>query len=167
MNSTLDINTERGRKFALDQKVAVEIVFGPAYAHRFKFTSDEGPAAADGIILHNDVIAGVVEIKSRPDMTHERLMGERNGEWLLTKQKLDDLQSLSRLLRVPGFGFLYLPASELVLAIRLTSADGTVCCHFREEKTRTQATCNGGVAWRANAFIDMRGSRIYRKAQPC
>lgn len=162
MNAALDINTPKGREAAADQQRATDLVFKNSAAHSFIHTAMDDAAAVDGFIVKDGIAVGVAEIKSRYDMNYAQLMMERDGEWLLTHQKLLDLQRVSQLLRLPGYGFIYLKQDEMVLAVQLTNSNGDIVCKYRVENTATQRTINGGTAHRDNAFIDVSKSRIYR-----
>ena len=159
--TTLDINSPRGRIAAADQLRAVEIVFGGANGFNFFSTATDDAAAIDGFVVHLGIINAVAEIKSR-DCTYENLMGPFKGEWLLSHQKLLDVQAISRLLRIPGYGFLFLVPSDMVLVLTLTNSLGTIVCRHREELTATKKSCNGGSIQRNNAYIDVSGAKIYR-----
>lgn len=161
--TSLDINTPRGRIAAQDQENAARIVFGESSgSNRYKFvrTSDTDRAAVDGIVFRDWTISSVCEIKSR-DCDYDTLMNEFHGEWLLTYQKLLDLQKVCQLLCVPGYGLLYLKGSQEVVVLKLVNESGHIACKFRIQRTETQATCNGGKAIRENAYIDVRGGRVY------
>ena len=160
--TTLDINSPRGRIAAADQLRAVEIVFGGANGFNFFSTATDDAAAIDGFIVRSNIITGVAEIKSR-DTSYETLLGQYHGEWLLTFQKLLDLQKVSQLLKIPGYGLLYLIPSDMVLVLTLVNSLGTIVCRHREELTATQRTCNGGSIQRNNAYIDVSGAKIYRR----
>jgi hypothetical protein len=167
MNPALDINTPRGRISVQDQHRAAAIVFRNRDGFDFISTADDDSSAVDGFIVREfdgprRIVTGVAEIKSR-NASYETLMGSFGGEWLLTHQKLLDIQSVSRLLRVTGYGFLFLKQSGCVLVVTLTNADGAIVCKHREDRTETQATCNGGTATRENSYIDVIGAMVYRE----
>ena len=161
--STLDINTPKGREAAADQQRAAEIVFRSSAAHSFVHTAMNDAAAIDGFIVKDGIAVGIAEIKSRYDMNYAQLMVDRAAEWLLTHQKLLDLQKVSQLLRLPGYGFIYLKQEGMVLVVQLTNAEGEIICKYRVENTATQRTINGGVANRDNAFISVVNAKIYRE----
>jgi hypothetical protein len=163
--TALDINSPRGRIAAADQLRAVEIVFGGANGFNFFSTATDDAAAIDGFIVRNSVITGLAEVKSR-DMDYETLLGKYHGEWLLTFQKLLDIQKVSQLLHIPGYGLLFLIPSDMVLVLTLTNSLGTIVCRHREELTATKKTCNGGSIQRNNAYIDVSGAKIYRGNKP-
>jgi hypothetical protein len=85
------------------------------------------------------------------------------GEWLVTHQKLLDLQSVSRLLEIPSYGLLFHVPSNCVVVVTITNSEGEFVCRHREEDTKTQRSCNGGQALRRNSFIDVRGAKVYRE----
>ncbi len=163
MTAGLDINSARGRVAAADQLRATQIVFTRSARFTFLQTDNRDKAAADGFITRDGFIIGVAEVKSRPGLTIEKMMGEFHGEWILTNQKLLDIQTISRLLAIPGYGLVYLPDSRLVLLVDLIDKDGLIICKHREAMTTTQATCNGGLATRKNSYIDLTKAKIYRE----
>lgn len=162
MSQTLDINTERGRLAAADQLRATEIVFGSDHEFAFLSTAMTGAAAADGFIVKSGTVTGIAEVKSR-DMDYAKLFGGFKAEWLVSFQKLLDVQSLSKLLRIPSYGLLYLVPSAMVLVVRFTDSSGDIVCQYRVEETKTKASCNGGQAIRENAFIKMDKAKIYKE----
>jgi len=162
MAANLDINTDRGRVAAALQHRAADIVFSRSESHCFIHTSDTDCAAVDGFIVAAGFIAGFAEIKSR-DSTYNNFMTAFKGEWLLTHQKLLDIQAISKLLRLPGYGMIYLVPDEIVLVLQLTDKDGIITCKYRTAHTETQRTINGDVANRLNAFINVSSAKIYRQ----
>lgn len=161
MNSRLDITTERGKKAFEDQLEAMKIVFKHSQGnHFFAHTAGDDAAPIDGFVIKDGFVLAAAEVKSR-DMSHGQLFGQFKGEWLLTLAKLHDMAKLSGILRIPGYGFLYLMPSRMVLAQKLCNDKGEIICEYRTEQTETQATCNGGKANRLNAFIQMQSARTY------
>lgn len=161
MNGAIDILTPRGRIAAQDQLEAAEIVFRHSTNIWFVHTPTDDAAAVDGFIIKDNCAHALAEIKSR-DNTLEDMMQKFGGKWLLTHQKLLDIHALSRLMRIPAFGFVYLKPSACVLAVRLTDKTGLIVCRYKILATETAATCNGGLARRENAFIDVSQAKIYK-----
>lgn len=160
--SQLDINTKKGREAAAEQATAIYIVLCNLDARYQIFpTRDTQAAKIDALIIRDNCLAGIVEIKSRK-MSLDTLFKSFNAEWLLTYQKLWDMASLSELLNVPGWGWLYLQEERVVLVIQLTDDRGIIVCRHRSADTETQRTCNGGKIVRQNAYIDMKQARQYR-----
>lgn len=152
----LDCVTPRGQIATADQMCAVRAVLATRKpGTTFANTSLEGAAVVDGFFVNRagDVVA-VAEVKTR-EMTEHQFWGEFKGTWLITHQKLLDIQTISRLLVIPSYGILYLKPSGVVLFRQLTNKAGEFVEEFQIERTATQATCNGGVAHRVNAFIPM------------
>lgn len=162
MSDGLDINTERGREAAALQLEAMEIVAAYNPELVVLHTPLDGPAACDCLLGNTSgQLVGVAEVKARMDMTLQTLLGSRNAEWLVTASKLTQLQRLAAMLDVPGFGFLYLVRSGLVLKVTLCDDAGTLVAPVRFEVTETQRTINGKRATRLNAFISMSGASRY------
>ena len=152
----LDCNTDRGRIATADQVDAVQAVLASRNpGTTFASTALDASAVVDGFfVTANGVIAALAEVKTR-ETDEKTFWIQFNGEWLVTEQKLIDIQTISRLLVVPSYGILYLKPSRVVLFKQFTDKFGDWKIVFRTEQTATQATCNGGVANRVNAFIKM------------
>lgn len=164
-NATLDINTPKGRQSYADQLKAVQIVYRHAPdTMSFVHTAGDDAAPIDGFLIKNGTVSGVAEIKSR-NMTREQLFGRFQGEWLLTFQKLKDMGNMCSILRVNGYGLLYLIPSRIVLAVQLCSFTGGIVCQHRIDRTETRATINGGIANRVNAYIQMNQAKEYHDPQ--
>jgi hypothetical protein len=62
---------------------------------------------------------------------------------------------------VPLYGFLYFPDSKALLIKKIIEKSGEITA--RELKhTNTQATVNGGIAHRLNAFIPMNDAMLLK-----
>lgn len=152
----LDIRTERGQETIRHEERAVEIFRKHYPEMRYAQTPKSAPAIVDAVLIGSDnALVGVVEQKSR-DMTFETLASWGN-EWLVTKKKVLQSRELAMGLCVPLVGFLYLIPEDALVVQRIANADGSRACPIRSEKTMTQATVNGGVAYRENCFIDVSG----------
>lgn len=160
---SLAILTEEGQKAADDQILAVDIILSnPAYlGTQFIFTAMDDSAAVDGIFVRENEIKAVAEIKTRYGLTEEEFFTKFKGEWLLTFEKMMRIRLASDLLRVPGFGILFLKDSGVVLMKELSTKHGLLHDGYRKKLTETQATINGGTAVRENAFIEMREAKRY------
>ena len=149
----LDINTPKGQRTLEQERQVASILLemGLTYWN----TNKRGDAPVDAVLTKGTNVMYVAETKCR-DTDKRTLMNVWHGEWLVTYQKLLELSECSRLLRVPALGLLYLTKDPLLAVVRLTDKHGEFLPRIRIERTTTQATCNGGVANRVNAFIDMR-----------
>ena len=114
------------------------------------------PAAIDGMLVKSGTtrIMRVVETKCR-DMTMKDLFGRFGGTWLITHNKIKALAEAAKIFGVPGTGLLYLVPDKLVLAVRICDEEGRFAHNFEVKHTATQATVNGGIAHRDNAFVPM------------
>ena len=155
---TLDITTPRGRVAAQDQHDALSIL-SKAMGVNFIETSDTDRAYVDAFAVRDSKIVAAFEVKSR-DMTEAQL-SRFGDEWLVTFEKVLTGINVAYSLAVPFFGLLYLVPEKKLKLIQISDKDGKATCKFRVDKTETQATCNGGLAIRANAFIDMREAKGY------
>lgn len=161
----MDVLTERGQKFTEEAMNAVAIFEKNCPAYKIVHTDVTRPVLIDGIIVTkkpNDIrqIVSVVEIKCR-NMTREQLRGPYSNEWLLTFEKLEKARALCDLLEVPLYGLLYLIPDKRLLIKELYSNGRFDDAFIRAERTMTQATCNGGIANRLNAYITMKDAVEY------
>ena len=149
----LDINTKLGQKSLKDEQRMLEYI-----QNKFNVDIIETPkyksSACDGFICQNSRIAGLFESKCRYDMDSD-LLKKRNS-WLITHQKLLECQMISKLLRVPFIGFLYLDLDQTVYSCKITNSDGDFIIEYDIKKTITKKTINGGEIIRENAFIPVK-----------
>lgn len=157
----MDVLTPKGQQTIEDEKEAVRIfnLHHPdiIYCHTPK--TRESPV--DALLMRRNEIIGVVETKCRYDMTHEQFIFHRNGEWLVTFEKLIAARDIAAKLTVPLIGFLYLVQDRVLLVRGLTDSDGRWVVEMSMRKTETQATVNGGKVVRANAYVH------FADAKPC
>lgn len=158
----MDILTPRGQETAADERAAALLWEGQFEDCRYVPTPKHKPASVDALLLSRGVLRGVAETKCRYSMTTNQFFHTFKGEWLVTMDKLVKAANVAAGLGVPLYGFLYLVDERVLITKRLTDDAGLFDCAFRCERTETQATCNGGTACRANAFLDMNGANMYR-----
>lgn len=157
--TNLDILSERGAESARQEEIAAKI-----YEHKYPFVSyvstpKDKPCVVDAILSTEKKVIAVVECKCRQS-TKEEFETRFRNEWLVTKRKIDDAIDFAEKLYVPMVGFLYLIPSKVLLVKKIFDPDVGFTCNIRHEKTRTQATINGGIALRENSFIDMTGAKV-------
>lgn len=123
----------------------------------------DSPAPVDGMLVKSGTtrIFRAAEAKCR-DMSMRDLFGKFGGTWLITHQKIKDLAEAARLYGVPGTGLLYLVPDKLVLAVKICDERGRFLHDLDVKRTATQATVNGGIAYRDNAFIPMINAAEFR-----
>lgn len=156
---SLDIATPRGQATLGHEERAVEIFMRHHPEYIYAETPKNKPGAVDALLIEGQLVRAVVEQKSR-DMTLDTLQAW-NYEWLVTADKIRIAADIARSLCVPFLGFLYLIPEDALLVKRIANADGTLVAGIREEFRETQATVNGGKAFRKNAMIDMSGARWF------
>jgi hypothetical protein len=156
----LDINTPKGQESLAQERKLLE-AFSSSMGWQIIETDKEQPAQVDGFLVENKTIVGVFEAKCRKATIKQ--MENWGSEWLLTHQKLLDGIEISRRLRVPFYGLIYLLNDGVGVYIKLTDNTGTLLpeVKIRVENTETQATINGGKVVRANAYIDLSTSYIF------
>jgi hypothetical protein len=149
----LDINTTKGQ-ISLSQEEQMLDTLRLAYPdHQFYSTPKQKAAPYDGIIVQDDVIAGIYESKCR-NLTRAQLRGY-DDQWILTAAKFLKCIERAREIFVPFYAFVYLVPDRTVLVLQITDEHGNILPEYTIEKTETQATCNGGTALRDNAYIDV------------
>lgn len=155
---TLDIFSEKGQESVCQEQKAI-FLFQDAYPDwKYIETPKYSPCAADGFLAKNNVLCGVVETKCR-DMTIQKF-DEYEREWLITMQKIIDCVKIAESLHIPLFGFLYLIPSKMLLIQKIWDNKQGFIINFSVVKSQTQATINGGVAVRSNAYIKMNDATI-------
>jgi hypothetical protein len=156
MMTNLDVNTKRGQKSLEYEQRSVWLFENKYPQMTYAQTPKDSSAAVDAVIVNGRDIVGVVEQKSR-NMTYRQLCNW-DKEWLVTKSKIDNGRNAALSLGVPFIGFLYLIPDDLLLMQFITTKEGTYVPEIRYEVTATQATINGGLIERENAFISMNGA---------
>jgi hypothetical protein len=158
----MDILTPKGQKTVEEEDDAASL-FEAAYpGYLYIRTPKDKPSPVDAIIARDGVATAVAECKCR-HMTLDRLKFGFKWEWLVTNQKIVEGVQASNLLSIPYVGFLFLLPERVLLMQKIYDPDKDAFIpSMRIERTMTQATVNGGVANRVNAFIDMSGATIIR-----
>lgn len=158
----MDILTTRGQQSLADERVAARWL-ERRFDCRYLETPKDKPAFVDAIILDNDAqtIRAVVETKCRYKADLDTFRRSWKSEWLVTWQKVQHAIAIAHGLGVPCIGLLYLVDCRTLLLQRLSHADGRLAVGIRLATTETQATVNGGLAVRTNAYIDMAEAEVY------
>ena len=152
---TLDISTARGQISLADEQFVAQW-FNSIPGHRYLQTPKDAPAKVDAILIRHDVIIGLAETKCRYDLSLSRFRAAFNNAWLINAEKVDSGKKLADQFCVPLYGFLFLVDDDVLLRVNLSEAE------MRRERTATQKTINGGVAWRENAFVNMATAKVHR-----
>ena len=147
----MDILTEKGQQ-SLRYEDKMLRVIKSKYNLDIIETNKDKPALCDGFTVRNGIITGVFESKCR---SHTLQDFKKWGSWIITYAKVDGLAWMSNKLCVPAIGFLYIIPDNLILKWIITDNEGNYLFDIRTQKTKTQATINGGVAERENAYLPM------------
>jgi hypothetical protein len=147
----LDINTPKGQE-SLSQEHQTHQIIKRNWKLDIIETPKDSTAACDGFLIKNGVIVALFETKCR-NLTYNELINY--DTWLITMAKIAKCKSLSKLLRVPFIGFLYLvsESNPILLSVKITNNKGEYLFEFEQIEEPTQANINGGVAVRVNAHI--------------
>lgn len=151
----MDILTPKGQATVRQEEEAVAAFIARYPEFIYARTPKDKPSPVDAVLVKSGVVSAVVETKCR-QMTASTLRSSFKSEWLVTGQKVEDGIQVAKSLCVPYVGFLYLVPDKLLLVAKIW--DGEYKVPIRWEETETQATVNGGLATRVNAFINMSGA---------
>lgn len=152
---TLDCTTPRGKSFIWRQDMilarcacvwSVDVVATPA----------ERESPIDALLHCDGRLIAVVEVKAR-DMTLQQL--HTYGSYLVTLQKLEQGRDVARLLCVPYLLIVGFWPEQTICWWRISDERGAWRVPMRREQTLTQMTCNGGTAFRMNAYLSLDAMR--------
>lgn len=92
-------------------------------------------ATVDGIAYHNtnQQLIAVYEIKCR-NQSFSDLISKYNSEMLVDASKLESMQVISRMLRIPSYLFSYLLKDGFVLKTKITNDNGLFVCNKVDEQ---------------------------------
>lgn len=119
-----------------------------------------GGASIDVLFARDGELVSIGEVKVRA-LTWRELVAL--GSYLVTHDKLLRGRELARLLGVPFDLFVSL-RDDVIGWWRIAHATGAWATRFEVRTTDTQATCNGGRARRANAYLDLRDCSTWHVA---
>lgn len=89
--------------------------------------------------------------------------GRGYDSYLITHEKLEKLRNLCKIFNVSGFLFVSLLLDGKIAVWKICDANGNFCVEMKKEKTKTQATCNGGTAFRENAYLSLNSMQILKE----
>ena len=154
---TLAIHTPAGLRTVKQEDRLVELLRERAPDVEYMRTSrsgDRAKAAVDAVLVRAGEVIGVAESKCR-NITREEMRKSFDNEWLITAKKMFDCRAAGVLLQVPTFGLLYCVKDDSLVIVKLFDEDGESCRPMRFERTLTQATVNGGQAFRTNGYVEI------------
>jgi hypothetical protein len=152
----LDILTAKGQKTLQEENAVIERL-----SNKWKIqvvnTDKDDCASIDNLFVRENILMAISEIKCR-QLTRKQL--EHYGNTcLITHQKIKDGAMLSKHLRVPFIGVLYLVPDDIILYWKITDKDGNYLFDFEVRNTETQKTVNGGLIVRENAYLHTKYSK--------
>lgn len=159
----MDILTEKGRVSLNDEQTLAKWL-EKNFSLKYIQTPKDTPALVDAIVTNKNSseLLGVAETKCRYDIASlEQFQTNYKNEWLVTWSKVNNAINIATSMGVPCVGFLYLVKPRVLLTQKLSDNTGRLAVDVRLSTTSTQATINGGIALRTNAFINMAGAKIY------
>lgn len=162
MAGGLDILTEKGQRSVAQVGEAVRIWNAHFPAIQYVRTNEASPADIDAIMVKTGVVEAIVETKCRDNLTLDTFRSTFRSEWLVTYDKIERGVVAAKAMAVPFVGFLYLVTEKALLFQTIWRPKTGYCIPFRVHKTETQATTNGGLALRDNAYLDMSTARVLR-----
>jgi hypothetical protein len=159
----VDILTEKGQVSLNDEQTLAKWL-EKNFSLKYIQTPKDTPALVDAIVTNKSSteLLGVAETKCRYDIASlEQFQTNYKNEWLVTWSKVNNAINIATSMGVPCVGFLYLVKPKVLLTQKLSDNTGRLAVDVRLSTTSTQATINGGIALRTNAFINMAGAKIY------
>lgn len=153
---SLDINTKKGQESLKKEAIMLNYVKNKWKVDIIE-TDKEVDAVCDGFIVKNGIIRAVFESKCR-NLSLDEL--ENFGSWLVTYEKIEKCKLISKMLKVPFIGLLYLEKDNLVMYWVITNNNGEYLFDFNKMNTRTQKTINGGTINRINAYLPVENGNF-------
>ena len=155
----MDILTPKGQETLAQEREAISLFLQSFPGFEFIETPKDTPADIDGFITKNGTIISGVEVKCR-NMTVDVLDTKYKYQWLVTADKLDRGVSVCERLGTDFRGFLYLVPDKMLFIVPIFSYKDGWLIEPEYEMTKTQATVNGGIAERLNAYIDVSKAKV-------
>jgi hypothetical protein len=150
---SLDVLTPRGQVSVQYERRAYEIFHKRFPQYEIRLTPKAQPSDSDGIIFDRvGEMRAIIETKCR-DMTRAKFETVFSSRWLITNDKLERCRKIAQSMRVPFVGLLYLIPDDDILVQPIYRADGTAATEIEKRWSETQATINGGIARRLNAYV--------------
>ena len=150
----MDILTPKGQETLRQERKAIALFLESFPGFEFFETPKETPADIDGVITRGTTLISGVEVKCR-NMTVSDLKNKYYNQWLVTADKLDRGVSVCERLGIDFRGFLYLVPEKILFIVPIYSYKEGWVAEVDYDLTETQATVNGGIAKRLNAYVDV------------
>lgn len=151
---SLDINTPKGQEYLKYERYMLNKISQTIGVIETPKTLD---SEVDGFIYKDELI-GCFESKCR-NMTRKQLHDW--GGWLISYDKILKGCDIAKRLRINFYGFLYLIPDDEIYTWKIADNSGDILIKMHIERTKTQASCNGGSAIRTNAYLDFQSAKLY------
>lgn len=170
----LAIDTRKGKKTLVLEEKAVEIFLKHTPEWELIFTKKRnGKSIIDGTGVncetgeHNFLFEDKIRPHARrdggPPLTATTFFSAKNqhnpygcgGAWMMGKKKIKRAAFVGQELDLPLLGFLYLPASELLLVTKIANRSNVILRVVDEQERITQDTIEGGTKKDTVIFVDM------------
>lgn len=152
----LDCLTPTGRAWIARQRATVDRCAREWDADAI-ITDDRSAAPVDALFSRGATLLAVAEVKTRT-MTLAALRDRQS--YLVTLEKLIEGRELARVLRVPYL--LIVGLDDAVVYWTVSDGAGEWRVSFTMARTPTAATCNGGAALRANAYLRLDVMKVLK-----
>lgn len=163
----LDCHTPKGKTYIQKQHetgLLIESFFGVKVKHT---TYDA--EKHDSYLYKDDKLIGVCEIKSRDFFSRDgksdfTLAKLKKGGYLITADKLDNLQEQSLEKKINSYVFVNALRDQKLLCFKISNPNGDFICNFTRDRTVTMNTCNDykGTVKRVNAFIPVVNNSSFK-----
>lgn len=160
----LDCETPLGKMYIEEQYKTQKILEGMGFV---VVSMSKKSHHSDAIIAKQEpdglFIYGVAEIKTRRmagDVPLTRRYLEENG-YLITYEKIKTGCDLAFKLGVPFFLIVRVLGENFMAIWRITDEEGLFLFEFDRKVSRSQKTCNGGVAVRDNAYLPIDKAKLF------
>lgn len=127
--------------------------------HDVSFATTEKYARLDGVLIKDNKIHRVAEVKVRW-MTLAAL--QNFGSYLISHDKLIAGQQASQAFSAPFVILLYLVESDNICTIKMTNDKGQFISPFTKQTETTYYDMNGGQIERVNAYISLNRLKIIK-----
>lgn len=159
----LDCETPRGRKFIRHQDTVRDWL--ASFGHTVIDVS-HGSFPFDLVVAKSgEDVSSIVEVKCR-EMAGSEVFDvdyvRRNG-YLITLAKVEENARYSKIFGVPFIIAVKIIPSNGLLIWKVTNSSGEIVIPYTTRETYTQATCNGGMAKRVNAFLSINDAMYVEK----
>jgi hypothetical protein len=131
--STLDCNTPKGQSYIVTQMACLTCIEAAWKCKAFA-TNGESTADVDAIIIRDNTVSAVAEVKSR-EMSLDELEGF--GSYLITFEKLLKLRNVGLALHVPCFVIVSLLKSQQIVYWKIADASGNFLASWLTDTTPT------------------------------